>query len=154
MSPLQVLFHQPWVARLGWTLLHFLWQGALVAALLLMVRGRASGASFRYAAACLALAVMAAAPVATFLLLGNGSGGATVGHVRRSCGLASGQRGILFPAPGERMGAQSRPGSAWPGWLAWRAVPYGSWAAGSSRLACGARMPGSRPWDGKPDSHP
>ncbi|MDR3699158.1 MAG: M56 family metallopeptidase [Candidatus Sulfopaludibacter sp.] len=90
MSPLQVLFHQPWMARLGWTLLHFLWQGVLVAALLAVLRARTSGASFRYVSACTALAIMAAAPVVTFLMLGNGDGAAPAGHAAVRAALAAG----------------------------------------------------------------
>jgi hypothetical protein len=32
MNAIQLLPAQPWVERLGWTLLHFLWQGVLIAA--------------------------------------------------------------------------------------------------------------------------
>jgi beta-lactamase regulating signal transducer with metallopeptidase domain len=54
---------------LGWTLLHFLWQGTAVAALaaVLMIFCRRSSA--RYAMAVMALAIMLTAPVVTFLLL-------------------------------------------------------------------------------------
>jgi len=31
---IHVLSSQPWVERLGWTLVHFLWQGLLIALLL------------------------------------------------------------------------------------------------------------------------
>jgi beta-lactamase regulating signal transducer with metallopeptidase domain len=61
----------------GWALIHFLWQGAVIAlALAVVLRAwRAKGPEFRYAAACVALAVMALAPVATALLLaGSGAG--------------------------------------------------------------------------------
>ena len=33
MNAIQFLSSQPWVERLGWTLVHFLWQGAAIAAL-------------------------------------------------------------------------------------------------------------------------
>jgi len=62
----------PAVDRLGWTLLHFLWQGAVIAALFAVaqtgLRRRSSHA--RYWTGCLALALMLAAPVITFLALG------------------------------------------------------------------------------------
>ena len=38
MSALEVLSLQPWVERLGWTLVHFLWQGLAIAALYAAVR--------------------------------------------------------------------------------------------------------------------
>ncbi len=55
---------------LAWTLLHSLWQGALVAAVLggvLLLAGRRTG--IRYAAAALALTLLVAMPAATFALL-------------------------------------------------------------------------------------
>ena len=33
MSAMQILSSQPWVERLGWTLVHFLWQGLSIAVL-------------------------------------------------------------------------------------------------------------------------
>jgi beta-lactamase regulating signal transducer with metallopeptidase domain len=74
MNPVQELFHQPWISSLGWTFLHFLWQGALIAALLSVARAlapRPAHSQFRYAASCISLAAMMAAPVVTFLLLAN-----------------------------------------------------------------------------------
>jgi beta-lactamase regulating signal transducer with metallopeptidase domain len=58
------------VESLGWTLLHFIWQGAIVAALLaaldaLLSRSRPQ---LRYLAGCGALLVMLALPVATFVV--------------------------------------------------------------------------------------
>ena len=61
----------------GWTLVSFLWQGALIAAaaaVALRLASRAA-ASTRYAIACAALATMLAAPVTTFWWL-QGSDGA------------------------------------------------------------------------------
>ena len=62
---------QPPVERLGWTLLHFVWQGAAIAAVfggaLAVLRRRSANA--RYLAGCLAMLLMASSPVVTFLLL-------------------------------------------------------------------------------------
>jgi beta-lactamase regulating signal transducer with metallopeptidase domain len=69
MNALALLFSQPWVDRLGWTLIHFLWQGALTAALYAAARSwitRGSGANARYALACTTLAVMVVLPLVTF----------------------------------------------------------------------------------------
>jgi beta-lactamase regulating signal transducer with metallopeptidase domain len=54
---------------LGWTLLHFLWQGTGIAALAAVLMALCSRASARYTLAVFALALMLAAPVATFLCL-------------------------------------------------------------------------------------
>jgi beta-lactamase regulating signal transducer with metallopeptidase domain len=68
------LLNQPWAERLGWTLLHFLWQGILLAALYALARTLAGGriaARGRYAIACASLAAMTAAPACTYWWLGN-----------------------------------------------------------------------------------
>lgn len=56
------------VQALGWTLLHFLWQGALVAAMLAVADALVArrSAELRYALAVSALALMIALPVLTF----------------------------------------------------------------------------------------
>jgi beta-lactamase regulating signal transducer with metallopeptidase domain len=72
MNSVQTLLHLPWLSRLGWTLLNFLWQGSLIAGLLAVLRGlwgNRTSASARYTAACGALAVMVVAPLVTFLVL-------------------------------------------------------------------------------------
>ncbi|HEV3025730.1 MAG TPA: M56 family metallopeptidase [Pirellulales bacterium] len=64
---------QPLVEALGGSLMHFLWQGAGVAALLAAalwaIRGRSP--KVRYLTACTALAAMAACPTGTFFWLSN-----------------------------------------------------------------------------------
>lgn len=57
------------VRMLGWTLLHFVWQGAAVAALLSITMAFVRSASLRYSAAVLALLVMLALPIGTFFVL-------------------------------------------------------------------------------------
>jgi beta-lactamase regulating signal transducer with metallopeptidase domain len=54
---------------LGWTLLHFLWQGTAIAALAAVLMTMCRTASARYASAVAALGLMLAAPMATFLFL-------------------------------------------------------------------------------------
>ena len=71
MNAAMAFLSQPAAARVGWTLLHFLWQGAAVAALLavalLILRNRSPGA--RYLVACCALIAMLAAPAGTLAWL-------------------------------------------------------------------------------------
>jgi beta-lactamase regulating signal transducer with metallopeptidase domain len=57
------------VNALGWTLLHFLWQGALIAGLLTAALAllRHAGSRARYAASCAAMLLMLICAVATFL---------------------------------------------------------------------------------------
>src|SRR6185369_10669002 len=78
------LLNQPWTERLGWTLLHFLWQGILVAALYALARALAGGrisARGRYALACAALLAMTAAPALTYWSLGNSEQAARIGDL-------------------------------------------------------------------------
>ena len=106
MSAIEVVLRQPWVARAGWTLVHFLWQGTVIAVLLAGVRGAAGRRltpRARYAMACFAMGLMAVAPVATFLAVGGG-----------------GPRGL--PGPAWRVS-----GAAWERALPWLVV---AWAFG------------------------
>ena len=121
MNPLLSLVQEPWAQALGWTLLHFLWQGALLGLLawlsLALLRG--ASAKVRYGAACAFLLLMVAAPAATLLLL-----------------QPQGPAGALPLPPGAIPGPLAAPGDA-P--LALRvkaaldpALPWllGGWAAG------------------------
>jgi RND family efflux transporter MFP subunit len=68
MSALHEMLSWPAVQRLGWIVVSFLWQGTVVAAALavaLLALRRAS-ANTRYVAACAALALMVACPLATW----------------------------------------------------------------------------------------
>jgi beta-lactamase regulating signal transducer with metallopeptidase domain len=69
MKDLEGVFGNPFFQRLGWALLAFLWQGALVAALLAAADAvlRGKNATVRYAVACGAMVLMLAIPLATFL---------------------------------------------------------------------------------------
>ena len=71
MNALTSFASTPVVQSVGWTLLHFLWQGCLIAGALavvsLLLRKRSADA--RYAASCLAMLFMAVVPAVTFVLL-------------------------------------------------------------------------------------
>lgn len=70
---------QFWIQKLGWTLLHFLWQGTAIAMVHAAARGalsrrrsvlsRSLSAQGRYVMACSALAAMTVTPFATFFLI-------------------------------------------------------------------------------------
>ena len=64
---------RPQALTLAWSLLHFLWQGALVAALFAAVNSlmARSSARARYTAACAALVLMLAMPLMTARVLAN-----------------------------------------------------------------------------------
>jgi uncharacterized protein (TIGR03435 family) len=72
MNAMQMLSSEAWVERLGWTLVHFLWQGLSIALLYAAARrivARRSSPNSRYLLACAALAAMMAAPLATWRLM-------------------------------------------------------------------------------------
>jgi beta-lactamase regulating signal transducer with metallopeptidase domain len=74
MNGIQILASQPWIGRLGWTLLHFLWQGTAIAVLYTIARflfASYLSPRTRYGFACTALLAMAAAPPLTFLTISN-----------------------------------------------------------------------------------
>src|SRR5205807_8853631 len=72
------LWLSPEVTRaLGWALLHFLWQGLALAALLSAVMALCRTAAVLYALAVGTLGLMVAAPTATFLTLLQRDSGAT-----------------------------------------------------------------------------
>lgn len=65
---------QTWVQKLGWTLLHFLWQGSAIAVLYAIVgrlAARRLSPQGRYVLACATLSAMTAAPLVTLLVLSN-----------------------------------------------------------------------------------
>jgi len=71
MIAMETLLRQPLVLALGWALVHFLWQGVLIAMLLgganLLLRR--AGAGVRYAAAYAAMLAMLGAGIGTFVWL-------------------------------------------------------------------------------------
>jgi len=72
MNVIQILATQPWVERLGFTLLHFLWQGAIIVTIYAVARWRGArtlGPDGRYSLACSALAAVAIVPIVTWMLL-------------------------------------------------------------------------------------
>lgn len=70
MNSIEMLLAKPIFQALGWTLFHFIWQGALVAVLYksasLLLRKHSSNA--RYVAACASLALMLALPIVTIFV--------------------------------------------------------------------------------------
>jgi uncharacterized protein (TIGR03435 family) len=72
MNAMQILASEPWVERFGMTLLHFLWQGLVIAILYAAARliaARTSSPQTRYLLACAALGAMMAAPLVTWELM-------------------------------------------------------------------------------------
>jgi GWxTD domain-containing protein len=97
MKELAKLAAMPGAHALGWTLLHFCWEGAavglaLAVALAMIPRRRAE---LRYVAACAAMALMAALPLVTFARLAAETGSAE----RITLGMGAGT--LVATGPGE-----------------------------------------------------
>jgi beta-lactamase regulating signal transducer with metallopeptidase domain/peptidoglycan/xylan/chitin deacetylase (PgdA/CDA1 family) len=87
MKITETLLSQPFMQALGWALIHFVWQGALVAILFAGVRSffRTHAASVRYAVACGALLLLLALPLTTVSLISFSSTATTLApHAQRS----------------------------------------------------------------------
>ena len=71
MNAIAEVLDKPIFQALGWTLIHFIWQGALIGILYcglsLILRRRS--ANVRYAAACISMLLMLAAPSATLITI-------------------------------------------------------------------------------------
>src|SRR5687768_14189753 len=67
MTAVEMLLNQPVAQAIGWALVHFVWQGALIAAVtsLLLASLRRSAADVRYVVATIALTLMVTLPTVT-----------------------------------------------------------------------------------------
>ena len=111
-------FDGPLAQRFGWMLVHFLWEGAVVALLLGLVLQamRRCSAQARYVVACAGMALLVLAPIVTFVSLA-GSGwdaapGQSLAPVRKISALAGG--GSSGPSEMYRLYVGER--SAMPWW--------------------------------------
>src|SRR5262245_28839472 len=75
MIAMRMLAGLPLFQALGWSLLYFIWQGSLVAILLLLARSmlRECGADVRYGLACVAMLLMLMLPLPTAWFIGTSS---------------------------------------------------------------------------------
>ena len=105
----------PTVTRpLGWTLVHFLWQGLALAALLSVAMTLCRKASTRYAAAVVTLLLMVAAPIITFVVLWDSASATSaswIGAASASAVSLSHRVRALAPAGA---GSAQIPASSWP----------------------------------------
>ena len=102
------------VETLGWTLVHFIWQGASLALALYIFVAYCRSAVTRYWAGVITLTLMVAAPVVTFAVLRHAAepGAAASAYVQRHANLGAGagtQTSAAFAAV-----ANSLPSINWP----------------------------------------
>src|SRR5437867_1884974 len=115
MNLIREMLDQPLAHRLGWALVHSLWQGALAAGLFGLLRSvlRRHSANARYLAGCLMIFLLAMVPIVTFLMLhprADGSAGAGLARIQ-----APGPTVIMdLPLPTLAIGTNA-PGVVWRG---------------------------------------
>jgi len=102
------LLAHPVFQSLGWTLLHFVWQGALVALLYAGVglSLRHASANLRYTLACASMLLMLALPIATFLHLDSTA--TAIASERRAAHASPAEPATAREAASERGSAQAR----------------------------------------------
>lgn len=125
MNELVNLMNHPWVCRVAVVLLHFLWQGSLIAGVLAVaLRAQRHGsARVRYGLACGALLGMVGMPVATLMVTGSlpVDAGPMPGRMPGSAGLVG-----VTPATSVDLGG----GGAWLPWITM------AWLCGVGALGC------------------
>lgn len=101
MSVIDIWLRTSWAWSLGWALVHSVWQGALLAAVLGVVLLATRSARVRYAMACTSMLGMVAAFLVTLWLVGVEGAGAGRGGLRafpaHAMGLAGGGSGGPSP---------------------------------------------------------
>ncbi len=102
MSLLENLFAPGTIERLGWMLVHVLWQATAVALLLAVFLRllRNASANVRYGAACSALALMVVLPLVTMRLYQD-PGARRGGGPRAGCGRPAAGRARRADGPGD-----------------------------------------------------
>lgn len=110
MRHANALLSHPVFQLLGWTLLHFVWQGTLVALAYAGVSFslRRSTANLRYTVACATLLIMLALPVATFLQLNSTANARAASDLERHAAPALEQPVRGDTGAAEQQGAQAR----------------------------------------------
>ncbi len=100
MTTLSNWFSPDVMRPLGWALVHFLWEGLALAALLSAAMALCRSARVRYALAVGTLALMMAAPLATFIVMrgADTSGAAAVMNTAVPTGEAAQNAAALVPA--------------------------------------------------------
>ena len=74
MNTLDTLLSQEFIYRFGWTLVHFVWQGLVIALTISLVLWflKTKSSNGRYLVGCLGLIMMAVMPIITFISLNQG----------------------------------------------------------------------------------
>jgi uncharacterized protein (TIGR03435 family) len=132
MNAIQILSSQPWAERLGWVLIHFLWQGLLIAVLYAGARrglARGASANARYLLACVALAAMMAAPPVTWSLMRTSGANPDAAYQIRSVPAAVSEAARATSSTSASMTAASLQAAQFLPWVvvAWLAGAMAFW---------------------------
>jgi beta-lactamase regulating signal transducer with metallopeptidase domain len=138
MNGIEMLVTKPIFQALGWTLIHFVWEGALVAILYASVSVllRRSTANVRYATACIAMLLMLIAPATTMFAVSGAQEPSVAGESGATTKLAETARAIARSADDQPLSGfvtskvEPAPAS--------KASPMKRWAAD--------RLPLAMPW--------
>lgn len=133
MNLIHNVFDRPVIEALGWTLIHFLWQGAAVGLIVLIAKSliKASSAKLRYAISAMSLLVMLALPLITFAVVYSLSQKKTVTPVTRSASFAPvptvNSEAVLTPESGTAAQKTTRPEQNPFDWLKSELAPFAPW---------------------------
>lgn len=117
MSAIETVLRQPVVQAIGWALLHFVWQGTLVAAFAATALAllRRSAADVGYVVSAIALSMMLTLPAVTATQMWRSRDSAGAGGAGPWAGLKAGTAGVLAGLKAGTTGVRGRqmdPGSA------------------------------------------
>ncbi len=144
MPSLWSLLHAPTVELLGWTLLHFVWQGALMAAVLAGALHllRHHPPRVRYAVGCVALLGLLALPIGTGVVLSGGVDPSAPG-APASMGVVDNE--VTSAEASYATEPAAAPPASWWAWAASRiqpALPWGVVAWGLGVIIVALRLGG------------
>ncbi len=143
MTTNETLLAQPIFQALGWALLHFLWQGALVALLYASLRVilQRRAANVRYALGCCALLLMLASPIITTLIIKRGivqTPPAPAQEVTQTNASTSWKAEATTTAARETATTQAA--------TSWTAMPEAAQPAVDERMALRQKLAKALPW--------
>jgi beta-lactamase regulating signal transducer with metallopeptidase domain len=116
--------------RLGWTLVHFLWQGAAIVAVYAAVRRLFASTNGRYLLACVALAMMITAPAVTWFAIEQSQDALAVVAADRTAIVPGSVAPLAAPLP--VVVESSVPRVQKTPWLQWAVAV---WIVGASALS-------------------
>jgi beta-lactamase regulating signal transducer with metallopeptidase domain len=144
MNSLEMLLSKPLFQALGWALVHFIWQGAVVAILYagLAARLRRHAANLRYSLACAAMLLMLMLPVATVLIIEDTSSRTPDGsRAAQTAARGAAANAIMLP-DGRRQAISNEAPPPSAGAFVSQSVP----AAQNQSMGEGAADPSVFPW--------